>query len=89
MDLSVDPCQDFHQFACGGWMEKNVLPESKSRWSNFDILADQVSSQLKDILRAGGNGDDIKPVNNSREMYIACMDLGKSLIPCKSVNLMK
>ena len=47
MDLEADPCQDFFQFACGGWIEKNTIPESKSRWNNFDILNDEVNIVLK------------------------------------------
>ena len=47
MDLKADPCRDFFQFACGGWIEKNSIPESKSRWNNFDILDDEVNTDLK------------------------------------------
>jgi len=55
MDFDVDPCQDFFQFACGGWMEKKSIPESKSRWNNFDILDDQVNTILKGKDRLGSN----------------------------------
>ena len=26
MDTTADPCQDFFQFACGGWIKKNGIP---------------------------------------------------------------
>src|SRR6201999_3936689 len=26
LDRTADPCVDFYQFACGGWMAKNQIP---------------------------------------------------------------
>src|ERR1700682_6296222 len=26
MDKSAEPCVDFYQYTCGGWMEKNPIP---------------------------------------------------------------
>ncbi|MGE5360897.1 MAG: hypothetical protein ACM3NQ_17915 [Bacteroidales bacterium] len=26
LDRRADPCTDFYQFACGGWMAKNPVP---------------------------------------------------------------
>ena len=49
MDPSVDPCQDFFQFACGGWLRKNSIPDTSSRWGQFYILREQVTLLLKGL----------------------------------------
>ena len=43
MDLTVDPCQDFYNFACGTWVRKHVIPEDKSSFGTFTKLRDDVS----------------------------------------------
>ncbi|OBS69357.1 hypothetical protein A6R68_02102 [Neotoma lepida] len=48
MDASVEPCTDFFKYACGGWLKRNVIPETSSRYSNFDILRDELEVILKD-----------------------------------------
>uniref|UniRef100_A0A672P511 Membrane metallo-endopeptidase-like 1 n=1 Tax=Sinocyclocheilus grahami TaxID=75366 RepID=A0A672P511_SINGR len=47
MDPSVEPCQNFYQYACGGWIERHVIPETSSLHSVFNILRDELEIVLK------------------------------------------
>ena len=51
MDDKTDPCKDFYQYACGGWIAKNKIPETETngpRWNQMDIVNKQTN--FKKIL---------------------------------------
>ncbi|MBK3517711.1 M13 family metallopeptidase [Carboxylicivirga sp. N1Y132] len=50
MDLSVKPGENFYQYANGGWMKQHPLPDDKSRFGSFDLLAEQSKEKVKTIV---------------------------------------
>ena len=47
IDLGVDPCENFYDFACGGWMEKTIIPQDKTEFRLLDELQHHIAVQLK------------------------------------------
>src|SRR5206468_6961745 len=41
MDRTADPCVDFYQYTCGGWMKSNPIPGDQASWSVYGKLAEE------------------------------------------------
>lgn len=50
MDDAIDPCDDFYQFACGGWIKAHPIPPGESRWDAFGVMRKENQVVLKNIL---------------------------------------
>ena len=71
LDRKIDPCTDFYQFACGGWVAKNPVPADRRSYGRFTELQERNFTVLRRILETpGGEGDRKK----AADFYAACMD---------------
>ena len=50
MDTSAKACENFYQYADGGWVKANPVPADKGSWGSFAQLADHNRDILKSIL---------------------------------------
>jgi len=54
MDTDVNPCTDFYQYACGGWIAE-PLPGDHAKWTIFSYLAEQTENRLKYLIEGQKN----------------------------------
>jgi len=77
LDTSVPPCENFFLYANGGWIKKNPIPASESRWGSFNELADQNNATLRSILEeVGASREKVKGSNAQKvgDFYASGMD---------------
>ena len=50
LDTTVSPAADFDSYANGGWKKRFPIPDEKSRFGSFDLLADSGELQVQTLI---------------------------------------
>jgi endothelin-converting enzyme/putative endopeptidase len=76
MDKTANPCNDFYQFACGGWLKANEIPADQSSWGRFNELFERNRAVLHEILEkaAAQKGKRDAVTRKIGDYYASCMD---------------
>ncbi|PYQ62854.1 MAG: M13 family peptidase [Acidobacteria bacterium] len=76
MDRTADPCADFYQYVCGGWMKSNPIPPDQASWSVYGKLTEENGEFLWGILEEAAKpaADRIPTQQKIGDYFEACMD---------------
>src|SRR5262249_20355238 len=76
LDRACKPCDDFYQFAMGGWMKKNPIPPEYATFGSFTRLADRNQQNLRTILEDAAKAKAAPGSNEQKigDFYASCMD---------------
>jgi putative endopeptidase len=75
LDRSVDPCIDFYQFACGGWIQNNPIPADRARWDRRGELDERNRAQLRSLLENATKGIGVDAgTRRLGDFYASCVD---------------
>ena len=76
MDRSADPCVDFYQYSCGGWMKRNPIPPDQASWSVYGKVADENQQFLWGLLEQATEprADRTAAERKIGDYFAACMD---------------
>ncbi|CAJ0566155.1 unnamed protein product, partial [Mesorhabditis spiculigera] len=73
INQSADPCENFFEFACGGWVAANEIPADLTAYSHFTELREKVQAEMKDLYESNTRYPS-KAINTLKKFYTACMD---------------
>ncbi|MBW4045985.1 MAG: M13 family metallopeptidase [Acidobacteria bacterium] len=77
MNTSVDPCVDFYQYSCGGWLKSNPIPADESSYGRGTELEEQNRLVLKSILDRAAADNPGRSPNDQKigDYYATCMNV--------------
>ncbi|TWW76777.1 Endothelin-converting enzyme-like 1, partial [Takifugu flavidus] len=76
IDPTIQPCQDFYSFACGGWLRRHGIPEDKLSYGIITAIGEHNEEKLQRLLldpiqRHGPNSAERKV----KEFYRSCINI--------------
>jgi putative endopeptidase len=77
MDKTCKACDDFNQYANGGWLAKNPIPAAYPSWGSFNILNESNRDHMKEILEEAAKNTTAPKGSVDQKIgdyYAACMD---------------
>jgi putative endopeptidase len=76
-DTTINPADDFFQYANGGWFKRNPIPDSERSNGIFRMIQDTINEQIKTICEEAAKDDDALKGSNKQKIgdfYASGMD---------------
>ncbi|CEF62987.1 Phosphate-regulating neutral endopeptidase [Strongyloides ratti] len=74
INKSVDPCEDFYEYACGNWQINNPTPNYTSSWTLYDVVSQNVGKLVEDSIVNFNVNDASDGLIKAKQFYDTCMN---------------
>jgi putative endopeptidase len=76
LDKTCKPCDNFYEFAMGGWMKANPIPAEYPSWGTFAQLRDNNLAAMHTILEVAATTKSAAGSNEQKigDFYASCVD---------------
>ncbi|KAF7988508.1 hypothetical protein HCN44_001081 [Aphidius gifuensis] len=72
IDSSIEPCHDFYQFSCGGFLKSSESTDGLSQVERLSKVDDKFLKNFKTILEQNSSIDEFKYLKLAKTLYKAC-----------------
>ena len=84
----MEPCHDFYQFACGGYINSTLKPDDDFEMNQSTLTDEKVKKQMRMTYEAITATNQTRHVRLAKNIYDNCMNTCKSnTISLFDVNL--
>lgn len=77
MNASINPCEDFYEFACGNFIKTTIIPEDAGSVNTINIMEARVLNQIHTLLNSEIRPNEIRPFKMAKQFYRQCMNTCK------------
>ncbi|GFX96178.1 membrane metallo-endopeptidase-like 1 [Trichonephila clavipes] len=74
MDPTVQPCENFYQFACGNYLSRNTVPDDHYLKSTIQTMQDDMYITLKKLVEQPISPNDTEAILKVKRLYTSCMN---------------